>query len=848
MRRWIMRLIGAMLAILCLLLGLFLWRPGLLLGLPGSPLSQSQTLAPSSLILDQQGRLLYEIMDPHTGSHRPLAFAEIPLPLRQAIIATEDATFYHNPGVDPVAIARALWINWRSGEIRSGASTITQQVARNLLMPAEERHAQTWQRKARESLLAYYLTRTMTKDDILALYLNETYFGNLAFGVEAAARAYFGKPASQLDLAECALLAGLPQSPSAYNPLTNLPAAKQRQQVVLQLMVKAGYITAERADMAYREPLQFASAPLDIQAPHFCMLVREQLTDLLGEETLRRGGLRVYTTLALDLQRAAEAQVRRHLAQLNEPTPDAPVHNVHNAAVVVLDPHDGAVRVMVGSPDYFDPSIDGAVNATLALRQPGSAIKPVTYAAALSQGYYSPATVFADVRSSFTTREGRPYVPINYDYRYHGLVSLRVALASSYNVVAVKLLDEIGLDAFVSTGRALGLTTLDDANRYGLALTLGSCEVSLLQLASAYGAFANGGQLVQPRLVERVEDNQGRVLYQAAPPQPQQVLEERVAYLITDILSDHAARVPGFGESSPLELPFAAAVKTGTTTDWRDNWTIGYSTELVVGVWVGNADNQPMVRVSGVSGAAPIWNEVMRAAHPQDPARIATFTRPPGIAEVTVCAESGLLPTAACPHRKAELFLRERVPAQSCSLHRLVAFDTRTGQVADEEVPAEYRQLRRVTLWPAEALAWAEEEGLALPPSVRTAIQAGQGQPAHNAEASAQPNTIEAATPPLALTSPDHGSGFRLSPELPAEYQQIEVVASSPPEAKLQDVTLWIDGKPAHVWPAPPYRLLWPLTPGEHEFRVSGRNSQGTITSESVRITVYQGTVERNDP
>jgi len=842
MHRWTRRLIGATLAVLLLLIAIFLWRPGLLLGLPGSPLP-SHALAPSSLIFDQQGRLLYEIMDLHTGFHRPLELEEIPLSLRQAIIATEDATFYRNPGFDPVAIARALWINWRSGEIRSGASTITQQVARNLLMSAEERHAQTWQRKAREAILAYHLTRTMSKDDILALYLNETYFGNLAFGAEAAARAYFGKPVSQLDLAECALLAGLPQSPSAYNPLTDLPAAKQRQQVVLQLMVKAGYLASERANLAYREPLQFASAPLDIEAPHFCMLVREQLADLLGEEALRQGGLRVYTTLDLDLQRAAEAQVRRHLIKLSEPSEDAPDHNVHNAAVVVLDPHDGAARVMVGSPDYFDPDIDGAVNAALALRQPGSAIKPVTYATALAQGY-SPATVFADVRTSFTTREGRPYVPINYDYRFHGLVSLRVALASSYNVVAVKLLDAIGLDAFVSTGRALGLTTLDDANRYGLALTLGSCEVPLLQLTSAYGAFANEGQLVPPRLIERVEDSQGRVLYQAAAPQPQQVLEERVAYLITDILSDHTARVPGFGESSPLELPFDAAVKTGTTTDWRDNWTVGYSTELVVGVWVGNADNQPMVRVSGVSGAAPIWNEIMRAAHPQAPA---PFVQPQGIVEVTVCAESGLLPTIACPHRKVERFLTENAPTQSCNLHRLVALDTRTGEIADGQVPAEYRQLRRVTLWPAEALAWAEEEGLALPPSTRAAIQAaGQGQPTQDAQASARLASAETAARSLSLISPDQGSGFQLSPELPAEYQQIEVVASSPPEANVQDVTLWIDGEPAHVWPAPPYRFLWPLAPGEHEFRVSGRNDQGTITSKPVQITVYQGRVERN--
>ena len=814
-------------------LAIIVWQPGLILPLPDLRAMRDHTLAPSSLILDRHGQLLYEIIDPHTGYHRPLTLDDVPVALQQAVVATEDASFYENLGFDPRAIARALWLNIRSGRIVSGASTITQQLARNLLIEEEQRYAKSWRRKVRELVLAYHLTRTLSKDEILALYLNETYFGNMAYGVEAASRIYYGKPVGQLDLAECTLLAGLVQSPPLYDPLTNLPAAKERQRIVLGLMVKAGMVSEADADRAHREELRFAGALADIEAPHFCMLVRQRLDRLLGEELLRRGGLRIHTTLDLDFQRAAEARIDQHLDQLNRPEPGLPARNVRNAACIILEPDGGAVRAMVGSPDYFDADIAGAVNACLCLRQPGSAIKPITYAAAFARGY-SPATVMSDVRTSFVSREGTPYVPQNYDYRYHGPVSVRTALACSYNVIAVKLLDEIGIDAFLQTARQLGITTLDQSERHGLSLTLGGCEVQLLQLAAAYGVLANGGWPVTPYFVEAVYDDEGQLLHQAEAPTARRVLDERIAYLVTDVLSDREARMPAFGQGSPLELSFPSAVKTGTTTDWRDNWTVGYSREYVVGVWVGNADGTPMERVSGLSGAAPIWNGVMRAIHRVAPP---DFCRAPGLVEATVCAESGLLPNSACYHHKTEIFLAENLPSERCDMHKLVAFDVRTGQPAGDDCPPDYRTLRRVTYWPAEALLWAKEQGLPLPPApgqgTTTESLAAEDEGTQEADSSAGEHAS------LQLVWPDHGSRYRLTSGIPQEHQQLQITARCDPVLRAQTLSLWVDGNKWYTWWEPPYRVLWPLRAGTHEFRLTAQIEEDTITSAPVRITVY---------
>ena len=843
---------------------LYAW---LIVGLPSFYDLHSQAIAPSTKIYDRHDRLLYEIIDPHVGKHTPLPLDEIPLYLRQATIATEDANFYSNPGVDFRAILRALIINLRGGEVISGGSTITQQLARNLLLSPEERVQRTLTRKLRESILAWRLARTYTKDEILALYLNESYYGNLAYGVEAAAQAYFGKSASELDLAECALLAGLPQSPATYNPLENPQAARERQAVVLELMVKNGYISEEEARLSEEEQLHFAAVPFPIRAPHFVMYVWGLLEKRFGPEELYRGGLEVYTTLDVDMQEAAQSIARRRLAILDErPRRDLPDPNVHNAALVALDPNTGEVLTMLGSPDYFDPEIDGAVNCALTPRQPGSSIKPITYAAAFAQGY-TPATMILDVRTAFLTREGEPYVPLNYDLTFHGPVLAREALASSYNLPAVKVLDYVGLDNMTALARSMGITTFDDSERFGLSLTLGGGEVRLLELTVAYAAFANGGLKVEPVAILRIEDSQGHILYERRPRPGERVLDERIAYLITDILSDDLARIPAFGEGSVLRLSRPAAVKTGTTTDWRDNWTIGYTPSspttpalskveglggkeggLVVGVWAGNADNSPMCDVSGVAGAAPIWHDFMEEVLKAQP--IKKFVEPEGLTHVEVCALSGQLPNPHCPHRRTELFVAGTEPKETCQMHQLFALDTATGQSASSDTPPERIVERVYTVLPAEAVEWGRERGV---DSGYWRLEVGSWRPATSATLSAglsltegletgnEPSNIQHPTSnfQLIITSPHQGSVYRLDPALPWEDQRIEIAARASDGVSVASVTIYVDEELLVTIAVPPYRVMWQLEPEEHTITAVGYDSAGNkLEGQPVHITV----------
>ncbi len=793
--------------------------------------------APSTQIFDRHGRLLYEVIDPARGRHMPVALGDIPAYLLQATVATEDANFYRHPGVDFWAIFRALWINLKGGEVLSGGSTITQQLARNLLLSPEERAQRTLTRKLRESILAWQLARTYSRDEILVLYLNETYYGNYAYGVEAAAQAYFGKHVGELDLAECALLAGLPQAPSAYNPLNSIEAARQRQQVVLGLMVKQGFIGQEDAALAAAEPLHFASTPFPIEAPHFVMYVRGLLEESLGRERLERGGLRVHTTLDLALQETAQRIARRHLARLADTRFGEQDRNVHNAALVALDPYTGDILVMLGSPDYFDAETDGAVNVALALRQPGSSVKPITYAAAFDPATaagepYTPATVIADARTTFLTRENHPYTPRNYDGLFHGPVLARQALASSLNVPAVKVLDGVGLEAMIRQARRMGITTFDAADRFGLALTLGGGEVRLLELTAAYAAFANGGFRVEPVAVRRVEDAKGNIVWSPQDGQQERALDERVAYLITDILADDWARMSAFGEGSVLQLDRPAAVKTGTTSDWRDNWTVGYTPDLVVGVWAGNADNSPMRGVSGISGAAPVWHDFMHSALKGRPAR--HFSRPEGLVKVEVCPLSGQRAGSHCPHRRKELFVVGTEPQEECDWHRAFHVDRSTGLLADPDTPLSQVVERVYTVLPPELAEWGREQGIEAPPAALLSLPEGDpvsGEAAFVLAAS--------SAHPLVLTSPDPWTVYRVSPRLPISQQRIAVEAR--PGGGLTEITLLVDDLPLATLARPPYRALWTLTPGEHTFQAAGRDSAGDVVeSKVVVVTVLK--------
>lgn len=621
----------------------------------------------STLIFDRNGEQLYEIWDPQGGRRQVVPLSEIPPHLIGATLATEDANFYTNPGFDPRSIVRAALQNFQGQDIVSGASTITQQLVRNTVLDPKERYEQSYLRKLKEVVLAYRLSQEYTKDQILQWYLNEINYGNLSYGVEAAAQSYFGKSAKDLNLAESALLAGLPQKPAEYNPLINLKAAKARQAEVLDLMVSNDYVDAAQAEQAKATPLTFATQQFDIKAPHFVMYIRELLEKKFGREKLYYGGLRVYTTLDYQMFLTVEKAAREQIARIKQ-------YDANNAAAVTIDPRTGEILAMVGSVDYFDASISGQVNMALAERQPGSTLKPFTYATAFTRGI-QPATMVNDQPSEFPGGQGQPpYRPMNHDRKWHGLVTLRQSLAQSLNIPAVLTLQYIGIRSLLDTLHQVGITTLNDEKRYGLALTLGSGEVKLTDLTFAYAALANRGVQVGQRVSEedrkpgyseyapvailRVTDSEGNVLEEYTPPAGKQVISPQITWLITDILSDDEARAPTYGRNSALKLSRPAAAKTGTTDDYRDAWTMGYTPDLVTGVWVGNADDSPMANIFGGTGAGNIWHNAMEEMLKDRPA--VDFVRPEGVTRAIAFAM-----TTQPPYRYVPIidwFLEEAVP------------------------------------------------------------------------------------------------------------------------------------------------------------------------------------------
>jgi 1A family penicillin-binding protein len=810
--RWVLRgfALGLLLA---LSIGAYFW---LSTPLPSTTQLRDRETAGNTRILDRNGRLLYAIPDPFDSYQKPVALEAIPLNLRQATIAIEDRSFYTNRGVDLRGIARAGWANLHSGTVVAGGSTITQQLSRNFLLDPALAQQRTFERKLRESVLALKLTASYTKDEILALYLNQTFYGGMSYGVEAAAQHFFGKPVRDLDLAECALLAGLPQAPSAYNPFSNPEAALSRQAEVLAAMVQTGDITPQQAAVARAETLQFATLAAPMRAPHFVGYVLDQLTPVLGVETVMRGGLTITTTLDADLQAAAEQTLQHQIEQLATPRNGGPDHQVRNGAIVVLDPRSGAILTLVGSPDFANTAIQGQVNAAVAHRQPGSAIKPLTYAAALERGW-TPATTIYDVPATFANRGGAPYSPENYDHDYHGPLALREALATSSNVAAVKVLNGIGIPALLKIAGRLGISTLgSDSGRYGLALTLGGGEVTLLELTGAYAAFANQGQRYPPRAILAITDAQGQPVPAEllAPAQPEAALSPQVAYLISDMLSDRYARSRAYGPLSPLDVDRPAAVKTGTTSDWRDNWTIGYTPDRVVGVWVGNADGQPMEAISGVTGAGPVWHEVMLAAHRGLPAR--EFARPAGIVELAICAEGGKLPSAVCPATRIERFIAGTQPTQPDDTHQLIRIDPvqqcriGPGSSAEGSVVRSYRRL------PLEAEVWATAQGLPQPPKAICPAAFGA------APAAASDRLATAQPPTPTLIAPADGSIFALSPGVPLDRQQIGIQAQA--GSDVSSLTIFLDDVALATFTQAPYQTLWQLTPGSHRIYVVATN------------------------
>jgi len=580
-------------------------------------------------IFDRHGELLYKI---YRQENRTLVdLKDIPPSLIKATIAIEDTEFYSHHGFSIKGIVRAIIRDVGGGRLYGG-STITQQLVKNTLLSPEK----TLLRKIKEIILALLVETKFTKDQILQMYLNEVGFGGAAYGVEEAAQTYFGKSVKDLDLAESALLAGLPASPTQYSPFGPHPEkAKERQSLVLQRMLQEKFINNEEKKRAENEELHFNQMKNEIKAPHFVMSIKEMLVQQFGEQFVEQGGLQVTTSLDINLQNQAQEIVRAEIEKLKS-------LKISNGAALVTNPATGEILAMVGSQNYFDVANDGNVNVTTRPRQPGSSIKPVMYSLALESGF-TPATIIPDTPITYQVAGQPPYSPKNYDRQFHGNVTLRRALASSYNVPAVKVLSALGVDKMIKRGTDMGITTWEDPTRFGLSLTLGGGEVKMVDLAVAYGTLANQGKRVDLNPILEIKNSKGEILESNTQPimrNPKLVFSPGVAFLLTDILADNNARTPAFGPHSWLNIDNHphVAVKTGTTQNMRDNWTIGYTPDFLTAVWVGNNDNSPMSYVaSGITGASPIWNKIMTNLLKDTPDK--EFPIPEGIIRAKVCGK-----------------------------------------------------------------------------------------------------------------------------------------------------------------------------------------------------------------
>ncbi|MCX7996730.1 MAG: penicillin-binding protein [Patescibacteria group bacterium] len=602
----------------------------------------------STHIYDRNGKLLYEIFSEQNRT--PVRLESLPKYVAQATIAVEDKDFYRHSGVSIISgVLRAIKDTYLTNQLQGG-STLTQQLVKSALLSPER----TVQRKAKEIVLALWAERIFSKDEILELYLNQVPYGGEAYGVEEASKKFFGKSATEITLPEAALLAGLPQAPSLYSPYLNPELAKSRRNDVLDRMVQEGYITADEGERAKASPIEVQLPKVDIKAPHFVFYVKKELEELYGKELVEEGGLRVTTTLDLDIQASAEAILREEIAQLKN-------LNVTNGALLVTRPPTGEILAMVGSVDYFaTPS--GAFNVTTANRQPGSTIKPINYAIGIDRKIVTASSVFLDVQTCFDVPgQVQKYCPRNYDGKFHGPVGLRYALANSYNIPAVKMMAYNGVSDFIASAEAFMINSFQDPSRYGLSLTLGGGEMKMTEMAQAFSAFPNRGRPKKLQSILKIEDKTGKTLATFVDPnfvadvkkplkspnffamRGPRAIKEGTAFIISHILQDNQARSAAFGTNSELVIKGkTVSVKTGTTDSLKDNWTIGFTPNFLTVVWVGNNDNTPMNQnlVSGVTGAAPIWNRVMTMVLENQPDL--PPVKPDGVIGTRVCTTTGV--------------------------------------------------------------------------------------------------------------------------------------------------------------------------------------------------------------
>jgi penicillin-binding protein 1C len=737
----------------------------------------------STEVVARDGESLRESLSAEGQRSRRLDPGRLPETLVRATLAAEDARFFHHPGIDPLALARALWHDARAGRMIEGGSTLTHQAVKVLIH--RDRSAAG---KLREALLALRLEHQLTKREILALYLSVAPYGNQLQGAEAASQAYFGTSAENLTPAQAALLAGLPQRPTALDPYRHEAAARRRQQWVLERMRGLGLLSAEDYETARQERLRIVRSERAFLAPHFA----ERVLAVAGPPPRR-----IETTLDASLQREVAGIVDRHRARLLS-------HGAYNVAVAVLDNRTSEWRAWEGSGDYLDQDHGGAIDGVVTPRQPGSALKPFTYALAFEQGY-TPASVLPDLPAHFPTAvSGVLYSPRNYDGVFRGPLRARAALAGSENVPAVWLLSRTGVPDLLRVLRRVGLTTLEKTpDYYGYALTMGDAEVRLDELVAAYAAIARGGSWRRPVSVRRVVRDAS--IEEAALASEERVLSPRAAFWLADVLSDDEARAYIFGAGGSLDFPFPVAVKTGTSQAYHDNWTIGFTRDVTVGVWVGNFDRTPLRNSSGITGAAPIFHDVMVAAQ----ARVAGSTPAPGdplvdrpsdLAPRTLCALSGREATPYCPRLTTEWIPADR-PAMPCRWHR--------------------RSSDRVVVdWPPAYRAWARQQGLLVSGSDRLVPAAASVTKAVTARAAA-------AAARLRIVNPPPGATYLFDPTLRAQFQTLPLRAVA--EASAATLTWEVDGRAVGTSSAD-RALDWPLARGEHTVAVSdGRAREETV-------------------
>lgn len=771
----------------------------------------------STKILDRNGEVLYDIFADQKRT--PVPLEEIPEDLRQATIAIEDKNFYKHQGFDPAGMLRGAFRTIFLGRLQGG-STLTQQLVKNVLLSPER----TIFRKIREFILAVQIERKYTKDEILQMYLNEAPYGGTAWGVEAAAETYYGKSVQDLDLVESAILAGMPQRPSVYSPYSSNPDAYiDRTKQVLRRMGEDDYISDEEEEeaVARLDDVAFQERGANFKAPHFVQYVQKILVDRYGERVVEQGGLRVTTTLDLELQEEAQDIVTNEIDKVKG-------LDISNGAAVAIDPETGEILAMVGSRGFNDPEIDGQVNVTTSLRQPGSAIKPIVYVTGFKKGYTA-STLIMDVPTEFPGGAGQPmYKPVNYDGEYRGPMQARYTLANSINVAAVKMQALVGIKDTLQTASDLGITSLEPTNetlkRVGLSLALGGGEVRLIDLTGAYSAFMNEGYRVEPTAILKVEDADGKVLEENKPEKGRRVLSEQQAFLIADILSDNQARSEVFGTNSLLNIPGRnVAVKTGTTNDKRDNWTVGGNENIVVGVWVGNNDNSPMLQVaSGVTGASPIWRRIIiEALNDETPVE---FEVPSGIVQLAVDEVSGYAAHDGFPSRQ-EYFISGTEPGED-SMHVKLKICKSEGKLATpSDIAAGNYEEREyfvfevddpvstdgVNRWQSGIDAWVNEQPDERyhPPN----DYCGSGNPVHT----------EFVNPT------DRNS------DLPNNFT-IKVTASS--TSDIVQIELEVDGEKVRTFTGPPFEYEADLEDGVHTLRAKAKDEDGHESDRTITIGV----------